>query len=566
MDAHRPFRDFQYSARDGNGNLIHVSASGRPNFGEDGSFLGYRGTTTNITDRVEAMAAARRLVDAMEAMNERVLLLDAEDRIVYCNAVFRQRNRSLEAYLVLGTPLRDFLRVFLRRGGMPEQAGREDQWLEDRMARHAEPRGQFEMRSFDGTPMLVTEKRQHDGGTLIVAMDISALKQTEAKLVQSQKMEAVGQLTGGVAHDFNNLLTVVLGNLNLLRERLASDSPEYNMVLPAIRAAERGATLTGRLLAFSRRQALTPSVVNVGKAIADMTALMRRVLGENIEIETVVDGGLWSCEIDPVQLENALLNMAINARDAMPGGGKLTIEAANARLDDDYAARQVDLEPGRYVMISVTDTGNGMSADVRSRVFDPFFTTKEVGRGTGLGLSMVCGFVKQSGGHIAVYSEPGEGTTFKIYLPRVTGREDRSRQSDMPAGDDRGRGELVLVVEDDEDVRGLAVTMLEELGYRAITAQSAEDARRMWREAGAVDLLLTDVVLPGGESGRVLAKSLLEKDPGLCVLYMSGYTENAIIHHGRLDEGIQLLQKPFRKIDLQRKVRRALDGGPDGAG
>jgi PAS domain S-box-containing protein len=563
LEARRPFRDFQYPVRAPHGRLRYLSVSGRPVFAEDGAFQGFRGTATDITERMQAMEETRRLFDAIEAMDESVLLLDPEDRIVYSNSVFRRRNRPMESYLAPGTSFRDFLRVFARRGGVAEAVGREEEWLQERMRRHADPYGQFEMRSFDGTPLLVTEKRLANGGTVIIAMDISALKHTEAQLVQSQKMEAVGQLTGGVAHDFNNLLTVVLGNLNLLRERMNRDSPEYKMVQPAIRAAERGATLTARLLAFSRRQALTPSVINVGKAIAEMTALMRRVLGENIEIETVVDGGLWSCEVDPTQLENALLNMALNARDAMPEGGKLTVEAGNARLDDEYAASQLEVSPGRYVMLSVTDTGVGMSPEVRSRVFDPFFTTKEVGRGTGLGLSMVYGFVKQSGGHISVYSEPGEGTTFKIYLPRVITRDDRSRSVASAPGDERGRGELILVVEDDADVRALTMVMLEDLGYRVVAAESAETARERLAAEPDIALLLTDVVLPGGTSGRTLAESLVEARPGLRVLYMSGYTENAIIHHGRLDEGIQLLQKPFRKADLQRKVRRALDLGSD---
>jgi PAS domain S-box-containing protein len=563
LEARRPFREFQYASPGEHDEMHHLRVSGRPVFAADGDFEGYRGTTTDITEQVRATEETRRLFDAIEAMDESVLLVDSDDRVVYCNSVFRERKRAMEAYLAPGTSFRDFLRVFARRGGVPEAVGREEAWLEERMLRHANPQGQFEMESFDGTPLLVTEKRLADGGTLIVAMDISALKRAEAQLVQSQKMEAVGQLTGGVAHDFNNLLTVVLGNLNLLRGKLDQQTPEYKMLAPAIRAAERGATLTGRLLAFSRRQTLSPSVVNAGKAIADMTALMRRVLGENIEIETVLDAGLWSCEVDPVQLENALLNMAINARDAMPEGGKLTIEAGNARLDEDYAANQAEVQPGRYVMISVTDTGIGMSADVRSRVFDPFFPTKEVGRGTGLGLSMVYGFVKQSGGHIAVYSEPGEGTTFKIYLPRVLGREDRSRPIESEPVDERGSGEVVLVVEDDDDVRRLTVTMLEELGYRTLEADTAAAARKVVAEAGGVDLLLTDVVLPGDESGRSLAEGLLADHPAMGVLYMSGYTENAIIHHGRLDEGIQLLQKPFRKLDLQRKVRRALDAGGD---
>ena len=390
--------------------------------------------------------------------------------------------------------------------------------------------------------------------------DISQQKVAEERLRQSQKMEAVGQLTGGIAHDFNNLLAVVLGNLDLVLEHLSDRDERHDLVSRAIKAAERGATLTQRLLAFSRKQPLHPKTIQLNSLVAGMDELLRRSLGEHIEIELVTAAGLWFCEVDPSQMEIALLNLAINARDAMVEGGKLTIETANARLDDDYAAVQADLPPGQYVMLAVTDTGCGMSAEVKEQIFQPFFTTKQVGQGSGLGLSMVYGFVKQSGGHIAVYSEPSEGSTFKIYLPRVQSDCAPEDLEPVPAGTQSGRRDRILVVEDSGDVRDLIVTLLLRAGYRVLAAADGEAALRLLDSAEGVDLLLTDAVLPGGLSGRDLADAVRHRSPETRILFMSGYTENAIVHHGRLDEDVLLLQKPFRESDLTRKVRQALEG------
>jgi CheY-like chemotaxis protein len=358
-----------------------------------------------------------------------------------------------------------------------------------------------------------------------------------------------------VAHDFNNMLAVIWGNAELIQDELGKDNPRLAAVF---RAAERGSDLTQHLLAFSRIQVLRPEIINANNLISDTTGLLRRTLEEHIEVETVTAAGLWNCEVDPAQLENALVNLALNARDAMSEGGKLTIETANARLDDDYAAAQGDLTPGQYVMVAVTDTGIGMSPEIRSRIFEPFFTTKAVGDGSGLGLSMVYGFVKQSGGHVAVYSEEGEGTTIKLYLPRSTGTVavERAPESDeVPVA----RGETVLVVEDDPEVRSLAVSLLSNLGYKVMEAATGMAALERLEAATGVDLLLTDVVMPGGMNGRELATEVVRRNPEIKVLYMSGYTENAIAHHGRLDADAELLQKPFRGGDLARAVRRIFD-------
>ncbi|WP_282607598.1 ATP-binding protein [Pelagibius sp. Alg239-R121] len=389
--------------------------------------------------------------------------------------------------------------------------------------------------------------------------DITNETNSENRMRQAQKMEAVGQLTGGIAHDFNNLLAVILGNLELLLEQWQGKDSRRDLITRALGAVERGASLTQRLLAFSRKQPLDPSPVNANSLVAGMDDLIRRTLGEHIEIELVTAGGLWLCDVDGSQLENALLNLAINARDAMPDGGKLTIETGNARLDDDYADQAVDLQPGQYVLVAVTDTGCGMPQDILDHIFEPFFTTKEIGKGSGLGLSMVYGFAKQSGGHLTTYSEVGEGTTFKLYLPR----SQASKTLDLrDAAEDFASlvgNERVLVVEDDVEVRRLTTTILSNSGYRVTAASNGQEALNLLDSGFTPELLLTDAVLPGGMSGGELAGEMKQRIPTLRILFMSGYTENSIVHRGRLDPNTNLLQKPFRKRDLLRKIRSALE-------
>ena len=389
-----------------------------------------------------------------------------------------------------------------------------------------------------------------------VTAAVAERAEAEAQLRQAQKMEAVGRLTGGIAHDFNNVLQVIGGNLQLLARDLSGNLRGEQRLTTAIAALDRGSKLASQLLAFGRRQPLAPKVVNLGRMIRGVDDMLRRALGEGIEIETVVAGGLWNTFVDGAQVENALLNLAINSRDAMKGHGKLTIEAGNASLDDAYATQHADVIPGQYVMLAVTDTGSGISPDLIERVLEPFFTTKPEGQGTGLGLSMVYGFVKQSGGHIKIYSELGHGTTIRIYLPRSRHAEDV--ETHVEAGTASGGTEVVLVVEDDDDVRVTVIDMLTELGYSVLKARDAQSALAIVESGVPIDLLFTDVVMPGPLRSPELARKARERIPSVAVLFTSGYTENAIVHGGRLDEGIDLLSKPYSRDALARKVRHVL--------
>ncbi|MCY1043493.1 response regulator [Corallococcus sp. bb12-1] len=381
-------------------------------------------------------------------------------------------------------------------------------------------------------------------------------RQTEAALRQAQKMEAVGKLTGGVAHDFNNLLQVVSGNLQLLQRDTAGDPKAQRRLETALGAVERGARLASQLLAFARRQPLEPTSLNLGRLVRDMDDLLRRALGEDVEVETVIAGGLWNTAVDRNQLENVILNLAINARDAMDGRGKLTLEAGNAMLDDHYALLHPEVTAGQYVLLAISDTGTGMTQEVMERAFEPFFTTKPEGRGTGLGLSMVYGFVKQSGGHVKIYSEVGHGTSLKLYLPRSF--QAAVQPTEVPMGQVEGGTETILVVEDDPAVRGTVVEVLTELGYRVLKASDGQSALAVIQSGLPVDLLFTDVVMPGPVRSPELARQAKALLPDLEVLFTSGYTENAIVHGGRLDPGVSLLSKPYRREDLARKLRAML--------
>lgn len=391
--------------------------------------------------------------------------------------------------------------------------------------------------------------------------EVQARSRAEGQVRQMQKMEAVGQLTGGIAHDFNNMLSVVIGSLEMARRRLTNDPERADTCIAnALEGAGRAAELTARLMAFSRQQALAPRPLDPNKLVGGMSELLRRTIGEQLKVESVLAGGIWRVNADPAQLESAILNLCVNARDAMPNGGNLTIETANTWLDEDYAAGHSEVAAGQYAVICVTDTGVGMTPEVADRAFEPFYTTKAVGAGTGLGLSQVFGFVKQSGGHIKIYSEVGTGTTVKIYLPRWAGEVTEEVSAPDRAAPPRAQDhEIVLVVEDDEKVRNVTVDVLRELGYTVVHARSGEDALLQLGLQPKIDLLVTDIVMPG-MTGRVLADQAMELRPALKVLFMTGYSRNAVIHNGVLDAGVAFLQKPFTTERLALKFRDVLDG------
>jgi PAS domain S-box-containing protein len=439
--------------------------------------------------------------------------------------------------------------------------------MKDRLVRNEEnavagERFEIEALRKDGHPVKVEVSlkalRRRKGHVFnAFVRDLTQKVVAEEQLRQAQKMEALGQLTGGIAHDFNNVLTVITGTIEILAEEVAGKPESVAIARLISEAADRGAELTAHLLAFARKQPLQPRETDVNRLIVESAKLMRPTLGEHIEIESRLMGSLWTALVDPSQLSSALLNLAINARDAMPGGGKLTLETMNVIFDDSYAAAKGDVQVGNYVMIAVTDTGSGIPEAIRDRVFDPFFSTKGVGKGTGLGLSMVYGFVKQSGGHIEVHSEEGRGTTFKLYLPQADSTPVQIAAPPSMLGTEDGN-ETILVVEDDPLVRAYVNTQLQSLGYQTLSAANGVEALTIADSGAAFDLLFTDVIMPGGLNGRQLAAEMAQRRAALKVLFTSGYTEDAIIHHGRLDSGVLLLAKPYRKVELARMLRLAL--------
>ncbi|MGY8959570.1 MAG: PAS domain-containing protein, partial [Alphaproteobacteria bacterium] len=407
-------------------------------------------------------------------------------------------------------------------------------------------------------------------GTIVT--DITQQRKSEEQLRQAQKMEAVGQLTGGIAHDFNNILGVIIGNLDFLHESLADDADKLLILENAVRAALRGSDLTQRLLAFARKQALVPEIVDLNQLVLGMTELLRRTFGETITIRSNIAAGLWPTEIDPAQFESALLNLATNARHAMANGGQLVMETANIILDQDYADQHEGVIPGPHVMLAVSDTGVGMTDNVLAHAFDPFFTTKDVGEGSGLGLSMVHGFMRQSQGHVSVYSEVGVGTTVKLYFSaksdagatQATGAAEDVGATPNLAGPPAQLDETILVVEDDADLRQLTVAIVSHLGYQVREASSGPAALAILAEETPIDLLFTDVILPDNMNGAELAAKARQQRPALKVLYTSGYNENVIVHNGMLDKDIALISKPYRRQELAQRLREILDSGDEG--
>ena len=524
----------------------------------------YRQVRTALTSEVQQRHEVTRALQETEQRYQ-LLIESIADYAIFSldsNGVIRDWNKGAErikryrAQEVIGRHFSIFYTASDRDRGEPLKA------LERALSE-----GRFETEALrvrkDGSQFwanAVIDPIREETGKLIgfahITRDVSERRELEEKLRQAQKLEAIGKLTGGVAHDFNNHLTVIYAGLDRAKTMVVNNLALSQALESAMKGAESAASVTTRLLAFARRQPLAPKPTDIGALLAQTSGLLDRVLGEQIRIETVRAAGLWLAYCDAGQLENAVLNLAVNARDAMPNGGKLTLEVGNADLDDDYAAINPDVTPGSYVMLAVSDTGHGMSPEVMARAFEPFFTTKREGLGTGLGLSQVFGFTKQSGGHIKIYSEAGQGTTVKLYLPKAA--SDNRRTLENPIEDaPRGAGETVLIVEDDADVRTAAVSMLSGLGYVAIESHSPDDALRILRER-SVDLVFTDVVMPGSITTRHLADHARELYPGVKILFTSGYTENAVIHNGQLDGNVELISKPYRREQLARRLRKLL--------
>jgi signal transduction histidine kinase/CheY-like chemotaxis protein len=495
------------------------------------------------------LEARQILQSTLDSVREGIGAFDARKRLTAWNDLFVALLGLPDGYAQRGRPLAD-LQALARGRDDPVFADLSEL---DRRARRDGRALTAERKRNDGKTIELYHNPSRDGGFVTSFTDVTELRQREAFLQHAQKMDSLGQMTGGVAHDFNNLLTVVVGNLDALRRHVAGDARAEQLVDRALVGAERGAKLNQQLLSFARKQPLEPQVVNLGRLVPELELLLRKSLDERVEIEVIGSGSLWNSLIDPTQFQSAVLNLALNARDAMPEGGKLTLELANVSLDEAYAARHAEVTAGQYVMLAVSDTGTGMPAEIVERAFDPFFTTKAVGKGTGLGLSQVYGFAKQTGGHVKIYSEPGHGTTVKLYLPRALASATDGYQG-PPPGDLSG-SETILVAEDDDDVRLTVTTMLRDLGYRVLEATNGAAALTILETSERIDMLFTDVVMPGPVTSRVLATAARELRPGIRVLYTSGYTENAIVHNGRLDEGVHLISKPYRAEELAAKLR-----------
>jgi PAS domain S-box-containing protein len=529
-----------------------------------GNLVGFAKVTRDLTARraaeEELRASEERFRMLVQSVTDyAIYLLDPEGRVSSWNAG-AERFKGYLADEIMGEHFSRFYTDEDKQAGIPRIA------LET-----ARSEGRFEAEGWrvrkDGTRFwasVIIDAIHNDEGELIgfakVTRDLTEKREIEEQLRQSQKMEAVGQLTGGIAHDFNNLLTGISGSLEMMQMRLtqgrAAEIDRY--VLAAQGAVKRAASLTHRLLAFSRRQTLDPRPTNINRLLNGLEDLIQRTVGPSVRVEVVGVSGLWTTLVDANQLENAILNLSINARDAMPDGGALTIETANKWLDE-RAARQHDLPVGQYVSVCVTDTGIGMTPDVVAKAFDPFFTTKPLGQGTGLGLSMIYGFARQSGGHVRIYSEVGQGTTMCIYLPRHAGDalsddEDRPPASSEPAGE----GEVVLLVDDDPTIRMLAREVLTDAGYAVIEAPDGPSGLRILESNAKIDLLITDVGLPGGLNGRQVADAARTSRPDLKVLFITGYAENAVVGGGRLEKGMFLLSKPFEMELLAARIQEIL--------
>jgi PAS domain S-box-containing protein len=549
--------EFEVTRKDGTKRFVEESVSLKRD--AEGRPIGFMGIRRDCTDRKQAEEALRESEERY-----RDLVENAHDIIYTHDLQGRYTSMNKAGGVITGYTREEALALDFTNTVAPEYVGKAQEMLRKKLAGEKDTAYEMEIIAKDGHRITVeaNTKLVFQNGVAVgvqgIARDVTDRKHLEEQLRQSQKMEAIGQLAGGVAHDFNNLLTAINGYSGLALQTIDDNHPLRGYLEEIKKAGDRAANLTRQLLAFGRKQILQPLPINLNDVVTDMNKMLRRLIGEDIVLIAKLDPALKKIKADPGQIEQVLVNLIVNARHAMPQGGKLTIETLDVDLDQEYAARHVGVEPGRYVMLAVSDTGTGMSEDTRARIFDPFFTTKEKGKGTGLGLSTVYGIVKQSGGNIWVYSELGHGTTFKVYLPELTAGSLKTEtaivESPIPGG-----SETILLVEDEDVVRGLARKILEHAGYKVVKASCGKEAIRLCLErAEPIDLLLTDVVMPE-TSGKEVADRLTELLPGLRVLFMSGYTDEAIVHHGVLDSNVEFIQKPFTPAALVRKVRAVLD-------
>jgi PAS domain S-box-containing protein len=539
------------------GRIVDVSLSVSPIRSASGEIIGASKTARDISESKWAQHALNQEIEErrriFETSQDLILVTDTRGTFVQV---------SPSAKTIIGYEPAEMIGRSAMEFIYPDDL--ENTRNEMRAARHGRQMRNFETRYVhkEGHPVTLTWMGTWSEPVwrhFFIGRDLTEKQAAEAQIRQVQKMDAIGQLTGGVAHDFNNILTVITGTIGILAEAVA-DKPDLAAIARLIdEAAERGANLTKHLLAFSRKQPLQPTEVDINGLMLEAAKLLHPTLGEHIEITPILAEDAWAAMVDPNQLTTAILNLALNARDAMPDGGKLTLESRNVYLDESYAGMNSEVTVGHYVMVTVSDSGTGILAHLLEKVFDPFFTTKGVGKGTGLGLSMVFGFVKQSGGHIKIYSEEGHGTSVKIYLPRATGLTQTAAEA-QAGSKIVGGSELILIVEDDAMVRKYVRTQIEGLGYATLAAANAAEALEVIDANAQIDLLFTDVIMPGAMNGRQLVDEAQRRRPGLKTLFTSGYTENAIVHHGRLDSGVLLLAKPYRKSELARMIRTALGG------
>jgi PAS domain S-box-containing protein len=561
LEAREPFRNFETTLVDGAGVTRHIMISGLPIFDAAGAFQGYRGIGVDLTEIKRHEAAAEQRATVLEAtienLDEGVGLIDGDLRVIAFNRRLFEYLRLPYDSFTPGDPLEKILRGLAAAG---EYVGEDPETAVQRRLAYSRTGKPvlFDRTTPAGRILEIRTTPIPGGGFVLRYTDVTEARRRDAAVHQTQKMEALGQLTGGIAHDFNNLLTVVIGSAELLRET-AEPARQQSMADTILRAAERGSELAKRLLAFARRQPLAPRTIDVNRLVAGMQGLLQQTLGEHIEVRVAADPKLLPAHADGGQLETAILNLAINARDAMPEGGRLTIETRNVHLERGFVAGAGDPPPGDYVMVAVGDTGTGMTPEVKARAFDPFFTTKDFGKGSGLGLSMVYGFVRQSGGYVTLYSEPGLGTTVKMHFPPAGGAAPGDDEAHAAAAEPRG-SETVLLVEDDALVRGHVGSLLATLGYRTVVAENGAAALALLGGGERIDLVFTDMVMPGGMNGRDLAEAARRLRPGIRILFTSGYTNEMFAASTPAAEtDVNFLAKPYRRRELAAKLRALLD-------